>query len=138
MNDPETPPEPQKKPSDTPSPDVPNQQVSSQQAPATPVQPQVELSASEIQSKKMACGILGILIGGLGIHKFYLGYQKEGVIMILVTLLGGGVGGLVTCGMLAPIIVVMPIIGMVEGIIYLTKTDEDFAETYLKRQRPWF
>ena len=35
--------------------------------------------------KKLVAGLLGILLGGLGIHKFYLGYQKEGLIMLLVT-----------------------------------------------------
>lgn len=65
--------------------------------------------------KKIAAGIIGILLGALGIHKFILGYTKEGVIMLLVTVL--------TLGMLG---FVMGIIGLVEGIIYLTKTDEVF------------
>ncbi len=86
----------------------------------------------------MAAGLLGILIGGLGIHKFYLGYQQEGVIMLLVTVLGGGVGTMLTCGLLAPVFMVMPIIGMIEGILYLTKSDEEFANTYLVGRKPWF
>ena len=57
-------------------------------------------------SKKIAAEILGILIGALGIHKFILGYTKEGVIMLLVTVLTLGFGGFV-----------MGLIGLIEGIL---------------------
>src|SRR5262245_54379059 len=62
--------------------------------------------------KKIAAGICGILLGCLGIHKFILGYTKEALIMLLVSVL--------SCGTLSPI---MGIIGLIEGIIYLTKSD---------------
>lgn len=75
----------------------------------------------------MMAGILGILIGALGIHKFVLGYQKEGLIMLLVTVLTCGFGG-----------IVMGIIGLIEGIMYLTKSDEEFVNTYIVNQKPWF
>ena len=73
--------------------------------------------------KKLVAGILGILLGSLGIHKFYLGYSKEGIIQIVITLVTCGAGGL---------------IGLVEGIIYLTKTDEDFVDTYITGRKGWF
>ena len=79
----------------------------------------------------MAAGILGILLGSLGIHKFYLGYSKEGLIMILVSVLGS----IFTLGIAAG---VMGIIGLVEGIIYLTKTDDEFYRTYELGQKTWF
>ncbi len=79
---------------------------------------------------KIAAGILGILLGGLGIHKFYLGYTKEGVIMLLVSILGAFVAGL------GPLI--MGVFGLVEGIIYLTKSDEDFYNTYVAGRKGWF
>src|SRR6266403_2338350 len=40
--------------------------------------------------KKIIGGILAIILGGLGIHKFMLGYQKEGLIMLLVSILSCG------------------------------------------------
>ena len=46
--------------------------------------------------KKVAAGILGILLGGLGIHKFVLGYTGAGITMLLVTILTLGIGGVVT------------------------------------------
>ena len=78
-------------------------------------------------SKKIAAGICGILLGSLGIHKFILGYNKEGLIMLLVSLL--------TCGFGAPII---GVIGLIEGILYITKSDEEFVQTYVVGQKPWF
>ena len=76
-------------------------------------------------------GILAILLGAFGIHKFYLGYTVPGVIMLAVTI----VVGAITCGAGAGI---MGIIGIVEGIIYLTKTDQDFVNTYVVGKKEWF
>lgn len=73
--------------------------------------------------KKILAGILGILLGGLGVHKFILGYTKEGIIQIVITV--------VTCGF-------GYIIGLIEGIIYLTKSDEDFVNTYITNKKGWF
>lgn len=96
----------------------------------------VQLAASSVQrkaaaDKKLAAGICGILLGALGVHKFVLGYTTAGVVMLVVTV----VGFFLTCG-IAPWIV--GIIGLVEGIIYLTKSDEEFARTYVDNERPWF
>lgn len=81
----------------------------------------------EAHNKKIVAGILGILLGGLGIHKFYLGYTTAGIIMLVVSI--------VSCGFVAPII---SIIGLIEGILYLTKSDEEFYRTYIAGQHPWF
>lgn len=74
-------------------------------------------------NKKILAGILGILFGSFGIHKFVLGYTKEGIIQLIATV--------VTCG-------VAGIIGFIEGIIYLTKSDEEFYQTYQVNKKPWF
>ena len=88
--------------------------------------------------KKIAAGICGILLGGLGVHKFILGYNTEGVIMLVVTIVAGPLLGVFTCGFGLCASVVMSIIGLVEGIIYLTKSDEEFVQTYIQNKRPWF
>ena len=77
--------------------------------------------------KKIAAGVLGILLGCFGVHKFYLGYTKQGLIMLLVTVLSFFIFAFV-----------MGIIGLIEGIIYLTKTDEDFVATYVNGRKGWF
>ncbi len=82
-------------------------------------------------SKKLPAGICAILLGALGVHKFILGYTKEGIITLVITL----VGGIVTLGLAG---MVMSIIGLIEGILYLTKSDEAFIQTYVANKRGWF
>jgi TM2 domain-containing membrane protein YozV len=57
---------------------------------------------------KIAAGLLGIFLGSLGIHNFYLGYTGKAVAQLLITLL--------SCGILA---VVSEIWGLIEGILIL-------------------
>ena len=78
-------------------------------------------------SNKIAAGICGILLGSLGVHKFILGYTGAGLVMLLVTVL--------TCGLASP---VMHIIGLIEGIIYLCKPDEEFVRVYVDGRKEWF
>ena len=87
--------------------------------------------------KKIVAGICGILLGGFGVHKFILDYQQEGIIMLAVSLVSWVIT-FVTCGIGAPLVMIPGIIGIVEGIIYLTKSDEDFVNTYIINKRPWF
>jgi TM2 domain-containing membrane protein YozV len=82
------------------------------------------------EKNKMAAGLLAIFLGALGIHKFYLGYSKAGAIMLVVTIVGSFLFGL---GALA-----MAIIGLIEGIFYLSKSDAEFENTYVKAQKQWF
>ena len=104
-------------------------------APPAAVPPPVNASARA--SNKIAAGICGILLGGLGVHKFILGYSGAGGIMLGVTL-GGFVLGLFTCGVTFLAASAMSVIGLIEGIIYLTKTDEEFVRTYVDGQKEWF
>jgi TM2 domain-containing membrane protein YozV len=53
---------------------------------------------------KLAAGLLGIFLGGFGVHRFYLGYTSIGIIQIVVTVFTCGIGSLW---------------GFVEGILYL-------------------
>jgi len=78
-------------------------------------------------STKLVAGICGILVGYFGIHKFILGLTGPGLVMLLVTVLTFGVGG-----------IAMWVIGLVEGIIYLTRTDEEFYQTYVVGKKAWF
>jgi TM2 domain-containing membrane protein YozV len=74
------------------------------------------------ENKKVIAGVMGILFGSLGIHKFILGYTNEGIIQIVLNVFCG-LGGL---------------IGLIEGIIYLTKTDQEFYQTYQVGKKAWF
>jgi TM2 domain-containing membrane protein YozV len=84
----------------------------------------------EQKDKKMISGILAILLGSFGIHKFVLGYTVEGVIMLAI-----GIVGLFVCGLPT---MAIGIIGLIEGILYLTKSDDEFVATYVVGRRGWF
>ena len=61
------------------------------------------------QKSKLTAGILGLFVGALGVHNFYLGYVAKGVVQLLLTIL--------SCGMLS---FVSAVWGLVEGIMLLT------------------
>jgi hypothetical protein len=73
------------------------------------------------RGQKDPAGICAILVGGFGVHKFIMGYTTEGIIQLVLGLCGIGW-----------------ILGLIEGIIYLTKSDEDFVRTYFQNRRGWF
>ena len=76
---------------------------------------------------KLAAGLLAIFLGTLGVHKFYLGYKKEGIIMLLVTVLTFGIGAKA-----------VGVIALIEGIIYLSMDDYKFTQTYVNNYKGWF
>jgi TM2 domain-containing membrane protein YozV len=78
-------------------------------------------------SNKVPAGVCAILLGGLGVHKFILGHTGAGLIMLLLTIL--------SCGILWPI---LHIFGLIEGIIYLCKPDDEFVRLYVDGRREWF
>lgn len=118
--DPQTPPqasytETQQPPYTGEQPPYANQQptYTNQQPPYTPngVWQGAPIPPGYQQKSKIAAGILGILLGALGIHNFYLGYTNKALIQLLVTVLTCGIGGFA-----------MWIWGLVEGIQILTGT----------------
>ena len=81
-------------------------------------------------SKKIAAALFAFFLGAFGAHKFYLGYTKQGVIMLLVFLFGFILLGLPS--------MVIGVIAFVEFILYLVKSDEEFERTYVEGHKPWF
>jgi TM2 domain-containing membrane protein YozV len=75
------------------------------------------------ESKRVLCGVMGILLSGLGIHRFILGDVTGGILRIVITIVTCGAGSL---------------IGFIEGIIYLTKSDEEFVSVYQIGKKGWF
>ncbi len=84
-------------------------------------------TVEEASRLKVAAGVVAILLGGFGIHKFILGCTGAGLVMLLVTVL--------SFGFLSPIMVT---IGIVEGIVYLTRSDQMFLQDYVVNKRSWF
>lgn len=80
---------------------------------------------ADANQKKILAGLLAIFVGNLGIHKFILGCNTAGIIMILLNLTCIGVP-------------VIRVISLIEGILYLTKSDEEFYNTYIANKKEWF
>lgn len=87
-------------------------------------------AAASGSSKKIAAALLAFFLGAFGAHKFYLGYQKQGIIMLLVFIFGWILLGIPS--------LIIGVIAFVEFIIYLTKSDEEFEQIYVTGQKPWF
>ncbi|HEY2587169.1 MAG TPA: TM2 domain-containing protein [Tepidisphaeraceae bacterium] len=92
------------------------------QVPGTPL-PTSPAPFNPAESKRVLCGILAIVLGGLAIHKFIMGKTSTGIIQIIVSFATCGIGS---------------IIGLIEGIMYLTKTDEQFYNEYIVGGKNWF
>lgn len=76
------------------------------------------------ESKKSAAGVMAIVLGSLGIHKFMLGYNTQGFMLLILSALTLGI--------------VSGIIGIIEGVIYLNHSDLEFYHRYQLGKRPWF
>ena len=105
--------------------------------------------SGDLAQKKLIAGLLGILLGSLGIHKFYLGMNNAGLIMLglnlgvwvvawILTLLTIGFGGIILLPLAALISGAVGLVGLIEGILYLTKSDADFQRDYVIGKRQWF
>jgi TM2 domain-containing membrane protein YozV len=69
---------------------------------------------------RIVSALLAITFGWLGVHKFLRGHAAAGVVT------------LATCGGFCHLI------GIIEGLIYLLKTDEEFRQTYIVEKKMWF
>ncbi|AUX69926.1 hypothetical protein CHX26_10870 [Porphyrobacter sp. HT-58-2] len=83
----------------------------------------------------IVAGLLALFLGSLGIHKFYLGYTTQGVILLVSTFMSYLLT-LVLIGIIP--LMIIGLICLIEAIIYLTKSEADFNATYVQNQKPWF
>lgn len=86
----------------------PQPQVVIQQAAAQPVYMTAINPAWPVKSKTVA-GVLGILLGGIGAHKFYMGKIGMGILYLAFCWTG-----------------IPAVVGLIEGIMYLCSNDENF------------
>lgn len=100
-----------------------------------------QIASADTSTKKLIAGLLAIFLGSLGIHKFYLGMTRAGVIMLAATIGGwilGVIGSLVIVGAIFFLIpLAMSILGLIEGILYLTKSDAEFDAKYVRGKQEW-
>lgn len=87
-------------------------------------------AARHYGKSRMVAGLLALFFGSVGAHKFYLGYNRAGLIMLAGSMLGWIM-------LFIPSILVW-IVAMAEAVIYLTRSDEQFHDTYELGEREWF
>jgi len=85
-------------------------------------QPLVSTNKSYNRKDRLTAGLLGLLLGGLGIHKFYLGEDGLGVLYLLISIFG------VVLFFIPNII--LGIVILIESIVLLTMSDEEFDSKY--------
>lgn len=92
-----------------------------------------QLYASEEMYYKdhIVAALFAIFLGVFGIHKFYLGCNQAGFTMLGFSI----IGSLLTFGLAA---VLIEVIAIIEGVIYLSKTQTQFQRIYVMNQRDWF
>ena len=76
---------------------------------------------------KTTAVVLAILLGWIGAHKFYLGHTGWGILFACVSILSGFTLAGITF-----------LIGLAEGIIYLTKSNEEFQYIYVQERKSMF
>ncbi len=88
------------------------------------------LPAASLTAFRRKVGWCAIFLGALGVHKFLLGYRTTGFIMLAIGVLGWIPFALPTLA--------ISLVGLIEGVIYLNKSDAEFEATYLRGKRTWF
>jgi len=87
-------------------------------------------SAGESIHPKYIAALLAFFFGGLGVHKFYLGYKKQGIIMLLIFIFGFILFGIPSF--------IIGLIAFIEFIIYIIKPEDEFEQTYIEGSKQWF
>ena len=90
----------------------------------------VYLENSNEGKNKIVAALLAFFVGAFGIHKFYLGCKKAGIIMLVLFFTGFALFGIPSF--------IMGIIAFVEFILYLMKSDDDFQRIYVEGKKCWF
>lgn len=89
---------------------------------------------------KGTAAFLALFLGLFGIHKFYLGFFGQGVVMLLSTIVGSAILWFVYTINLIGFLVLMAVavVSFVEFVTYLARSDESFHETYVVKKQRWF
>jgi TM2 domain-containing membrane protein YozV len=87
--------------------------------------------AGTVQSKRVIAAALSFFLGAFGAGKFYLGYKSTGLLRLGIAI----IGGVLTLGLATA---AMAVIGMIEAVIYYTKSDADFIRIYQQGTKTWF
>ena len=95
----------------------------------------VTSSSGTYPKSKIAAALFAFFLGLFGAHKFYLGYTTPGVILLVATIAGIALV-FVLVGL--AVLFAIGVVTLIEAILYIAKSDEEFHETYVVNKREWF
>lgn len=90
----------------------------------------LENVALGVQKNKVVAALLAFFLGMFGIHKFYIGCNKAGIITLLITFFGFILLYIPT--------IIVAIIAIIEAVKYIIKSDDEFQRTYVENKKCWF
>ena len=86
-------------------------------------------AAAPGQPNRLVAALFALFLGTIGIHKFYIGENKAGLIMLLVAIFG--------LILVVPTLI-MAVIAFVEAINYFMTPDDEWHQRYVEGNRAWF
>lgn len=96
-----------------------------------------ETASTTATKSHVTAGLLALFLGGLGIHKFYLGYTKEGVILLVINLVGVILNTVAGIGLGYYLSLAVDIFCLIEAIQYFRTKNPEFQEKYVQGSHPW-
>ena len=87
---------------------------------------------------KIIAGLLALFLGGYGIHKFYLGLTVSGLVYLFCNLIFIGLAVMTEEPLFFLPIFIISIFALIDTVIYLTRSDEDFQRIYVEEKKQWF
>ena len=82
--------------------------------------------------------MLALFLGGYGIHKFYLGLTVSGLVYLFCNLIFIGLAVMTEEPLFFLPIFIISIFALIDTVIYLTRSDEDFQRIYVEEKKQWF
>ena len=87
------------------------------------------------QKSPIVAGLLALFLGAFGVHKFYLGYNTQGIILLVTSVIGWSLA-IIVIGLIP--LMVVGVVCFIEAIIYLTKSESEFNRIYVDGKKYWF
>ncbi len=88
--------------------------------------------------KKVVAGLLAIFLGGFGAHKFYLGMVVPAVIYLFGSFICSILAGITDEAIFLLPAFIIGLFSLIDAILYLTKSDDDFQTIYVDEKKQWF
>ena len=102
----------------------------------TPPEGAPNLDTGVVMRGRTAAAFFAIGTGLLGIHKFYLGYNTQGFLLIVTSFVCLALSAIFPYASIGTAVIFL--VTITEGVLYLLQSDDQFYKTYVENRRPWF